>query len=840
MNVTRLGFPAPLLAPALFLIWGVDARAGSVDYVRDVKPILTKHCVACHGAKLTKGGLRLDTSAAVHRGGKAGPAIVPGKSEESSLIEAVLGEGATERMPLKRPPLSDAQIATLRAWIDQGAQGPQTETPGVAVVEHWSFRPPVRPHLPQVKQHSWVRNPIDQFILSRLEHEKIAPSSQADRITLLRRVTFDITGLPPSPAEVDAFLADPRPDAFERVVSRLLDSPHFGERWARLWLDQARYADSNGYSIDAPRSIWKYREWVIQAFNRNMPFDQFVIDQIAGDLKPGADNESRVATGFHRNTQINQEGGIDLEQFRVDSIVDRVHTTSTVFLGLTMGCAQCHDHKFDPISQRDFYRFFAFFNNVDEPELELNPPAEARQRKEVLARIDAFHTKLLAEHPDVLDQSDAWEKTVDSDFKVNQSPEVKLAFDVLDPKKRNKSQRRLILELFLSQPAASAWKKENEEIQGLRKNLPPHITSMVVQERIRERRPTFIHIKGDFTRKGDPVSAGVPEVLPALPDPKLPNRLDLAHWLVDPRNPLTARVTVNRVWQAYFGRGLVETDNDFGTQGALPTHPELLDWLATELVASGWDLKALHFLIATSATYRQSSQARPDLNNVDRGNYLLARQSRLRIDAELIRDAALAVSGLLSDQVGGPSVFPPQPDGVMTLGQMKRPWIADNGASRYRRGLYTFFWRATPYPALTVFDAPDAFQTCTRRVRSNTPLQALTLLNDEAYIECARTLAARIVRETPAEDKARIEYAVRLCLGRKPTARESQTLARLLTQERSENASWQSSSEGRKDSAEGRGDTACCAACGTDPATLSAWTTVSRVLLNLDEFITRE
>ncbi|MDR3632493.1 MAG: DUF1549 and DUF1553 domain-containing protein, partial [Isosphaeraceae bacterium] len=636
-----------------------------------------------------------------------------------------------------------------------------------------------------------------------------------DKVTLIRRLSLDLIGLPPTPREVDDFLADTSTGAYDRLVDRLLASPHYGERWGRIWLDQARYADSNGYSIDAPRSIWKYRDWVIDALNRDTPFDEFTIDQVAGDLRPDATLAQKVATGFHRNTLINQEGGIDPEQFRIEAVVDRVATTATVFLGLTMGCAQCHDHKYDPISQRDYYGFYAFFNSTDEPEVEFATPAELGRRQEVRAQIDAFHKKLAADRPEVAARERAWEATLTLDFKQALAAELKDAFD-RPVEKRTVAQERGLIELFLAHDPA--FKNEHRRLAGLRKREPKFATSMVVQER-KKPRETHIHLGGDFTRTGDRVESGVPGVVgpPLPPSPSL-SRMDLAHWLVDPQNPLTARVTVNRIWQAYFGKGLVETDNDFGVQGSAPSHPELLDWLATELVAQGWSLKTLHREIVGSATYRQSSKARRDAAERDPNNRLLARQSRLRVDAELIRDSALEASGLLSHAIGGPSVFPPQPDGVMKLGQMKRDWSASTGSDRYRRGLYTFFWRATPYPALTVFDAPNATQVCTRRNRSNTPLQALTLLNDQAFVEIAQALAGRILKEAPANDAERIVYAFRLCLARRPQPHEAETLSRLLEQERADSPATVSPSN----------------------ADEQVWFTAARVILNLDEFITRE
>lgn len=793
---------------------GRFATAEPVDYLRDVKPILSKHCASCHGAVKPRAGLRLDTAGGALKGSKNGPVIVPGKSDESSLIESVLGAEGSERMPLKRPPLTEPQVAMLRTWIDQGAKAPDNDVPDPSAQVHWAFAPPVRTIPPNGSIAAWAKNPIDRFILARLEREKLTPAPEADRFTLIRRVTFDLLGLPPTPEEVDAFLADHRPDAYERLVDRLLASPDFGERWARPWLDLARYADSNGYSIDAPRSIWKYRDWVIDALNRDLPFDQFTIDQLAGDLRPNATLDQKVATGFHRNTPINQEGGIDLEQFRIESVVDRVATTSTVFLGLTMGCAQCHDHKYDPISQREYYRFFAFFNNVDEPELEFSTEAERLQQRTARARIDAYHESIESRNPELIARAIAWEATLNSPFKTGQTEEIKLAFDKTYDQ-RTPRQRRVIRELFFAKDPEC--KGIHATLTSLKQQEPRFVTTMVVRERAQPRE-THIHLGGDFTRRGDVVSPDVPAVLPSLDGAPGRSRMDLARWLVDPQNPLTARVTINRMWQAYFGKGIVETENDFGTQGIPPSHPELLDWLATEFIARGWSQKAMHRLIVTSMTYRQSSKARPDVDAVDPGHRLLARQTRLRLDAEIIRDASLAASGLLSRRVGGPSVFPPQPDGVMTLGQMKREWKPGNGPDRYRRGLYTYFWRATPHPSLLVFDAPNAVQACTRRIRSNTPLQALTLLNDQASHEFAEALAARLLNEPAPDDSARIRRAFKLCLCREPTATESARLSELMSEERSEL---------RREKPAGSSE-------------LPLWSAVARVLLNLDEFITRE
>jgi hypothetical protein len=801
------------------LAFATTLSAAPVDYVRDVKPILSQHCYRCHGASQQKSGMRADTAAFLRTGGDSGPSLVAGKADDSLLIKTVLGtHDDISQMPYKKPPLAEAKIAVLRAWINEGAVAPAHEEPEKNI--HWAFVAPVRPALPPVARADWSKNPIDAFILARLESEKtkIAPSPEADRVTLLRRVTLDLIGLPPSPAEVAAFLADRSPDAYERVVTRLLASPHHGERWARPWLDVARYADSNGYSIDAPRQIWKYRDWVVAALNRDVPYDQFVIEQLGGDLLPNATVDQKVATGFNRNTQINQEGGIDPEQFRIEAVLDRVGTFGTAFLGLTVGCAQCHDHKFDPIKQREFYQLYAIFNNSADDGHGKNAPgstlAFASENSADEAALRELETQQ-AEFESYLDQHHGpvvvWLSALDGMGKTNLGGTAREALDV-PWRDLTFLQKRAV---FAAYPAAEPeFKTRNLKFGTVERKSSRRLTTLVMSE-LKKPRESVIFIKGDFTRRGDPVQPGTPAILPPIAVEK-PNRLDLARWLFAPEHPLTARVMVNRIWQQYFGRGLVETENDFGTQGLAPSHPELLDYLATEFAAQKWSMKALHRLIVSSATYRQSSHARPDLHVVDPVNKLLAHQSRLRLDAEIVRDVALGASGLLAPKLGGPPVFPPQPDGVMNLGQSSRPWTASTGHDRYRRGLYTHYWRATPHPAVAVFDAADSFSACTRRLRSNTPLQALTLLNDQQFFEFAGALAKRVVREGGTDDSARLDYAFRLCVSRPPNAKERTRLLALLADLRTTTATNPAASEAE------------------------AWTTIARVLLNLDETITRE
>ncbi len=635
--------------------------------------------------------------------------------------------------------------------------------------------------MPKVEQTEWPLNPIDHFVLSKLEEAGIEPSPEAGQTTLLRRVYFDLIGLPPTPGETDKFLDDQGKNAYSKIVDKLLSSKHYGERWGRHWLDLARYADSNGYSHDSPRIIWKYRDWVIDAYNKNLPFDQFIIEQIAGDMLPEATIDQRIATGFHRNTQINTEGGVDKEQFRIDSIFDRVATTGEVFFGLTFGCAQCHDHKFDPISQSEFFQLFAFLNQADEPRIEAPSAGE-------LELIKQYNSKLSK-----------------LEIRLKELPENSLA-----------------------------RKKLTGEITKHKKTRPRVTTTLVMAQR-KTPRASHRFVNGDFTRPAEQVKPGTPAILHNLPDKKNSNRLDFAYWIASKNNPLLARVTVNRIWQHYFGIGIVETENDFGTQSLPPSHPKLLDWLATEFMRLGWNQKAIHKLIVTSATYRQSSNNRSELTRADPANKLLGKQSRLRLDAEILRDNALAASGLLSKKMGGPGVYPPQPQGCMNLGQSRRKWTASSGEDRYRRAVYTYRWRATPHPALNVFDTPDAFASCTRRIRSNTPLQALTLLNDPAFFEISQGFAERLIQEGGNTDETRIEMGFRLCLARKPSAHEVSVLKSFLNKQRTLYTDIDTK-------------TLTLVAQRTngpvvpesDRSEQAAWTMLARVLLNLDETITRE
>jgi uncharacterized membrane protein len=1238
---------------------------GQVDFNRDIKPIFVDSCYECHSSAKRRGGLRLDAKSAAFRGGNGGVDIVPGKPDESQLLLRVIGSGDKKKMPLNKPALTDAQTNKLRQWIAQGANWPEAAG-GQEVPErpHWAFVKPVRPNLPGVKDGYWPRNEIDYFVLNRLEKEGIKPSAEADKATLCRRVYLDLVGLPPTPEQVDAFIADSHADAYERLVDKLLDSPHYGERWGRHWLDVARYADTNGYEKDNPRSIWAYRDWVINALNADKPFDQFVIEQMAGDMLPNATPEQVIATGFHRNSMINEEGGIDVEEFRFKSIVDRVQTTSTALLGLTLHCAQCHDHKYDPFTQKEYYQFFGLLNNADEPAYDLKVPEIATKRAEISEKVkaleanyvkvfpatqpvvlwqtptvvattrptrggqhllvddedgtilatgpvpksDEYEIQLTDIPPDVLQvrldvltdpsfpkggpgraggetksgnfvltqvevfaharaaegegsstsassppaaaapakdapapapakkkgkkqesppanatpiriasatadfsqvgfdvssaitgnpttgwavydpkggytnhtaifklgqrvpegtdsltvrlkqdypehtigkfrlslgyvkkpatqptdeqrkmflaqQQAEWEKTVlpqcahwtvlnpvdfhrshdgtihklddnsllaagdnfykdqwaiefsqeelhelkaitgvrlevladpslprggpgrnfnggfflsefqlsqlnlppttapttietaaglekvdlpgrlvnltdatasdspasvaqaidgqrDTAWTVNQGngtgrsavfgikdkltvgPQTRLGVGLLSNKYQSESVGRVRVSVTADEhPKASGVPAEveaailvplaqrtpeqaalvrdyylsitpyldeqHQEVAALKATMPAFPTTMVLQERDRPR-VTRVHHRGEYLQPEKPVEPGLPEMLGALPKGKA-NRLSLARWMVSDENPLTTRVIVNRLWAQYFGRGIVTTVDDFGTTGQLPTHPELLDWLATEFVRQHWSLKQVHRLMVTSATYRQSSVLTPELEQKDPNNALYARGPRVRVEAEIVRDIALEASGLLSEKIGGPSVYPPQPEGVTMLSYGPMAWQTSKGEDRYRRGLYTFLKRTSPYPGLITFDAPTSELVCPKRPRSNTPLQALTTLNDEVFLEAARAMGGRVRKlDTDLPGKAR--YAFRLCVAREPTREELTKLIAFYAEQ------WD---RFKKDTKTATTLTATTRPTDETPE-VAAWTLVSRALLNLDETITKE
>ena len=797
--------PTPAFPPCILVLSALTVAASAAipdkpGYNRDIRPILSNNCFYCHGPdeKKREAKLRLDIRENALAEHDSGHAIVPGKPDESELLTRILSHDKDEVMPppkAKKAPLTAEQIATFRRWIEQGAQ----------YEDHWAFLPLNSAPPPAVRNRAWVRNPVDQYILSRLQSDVIEPSPEADRATLIRRVYLDLLGLLPTPEEVAAFVADPAPDAYEKVVDRALANPHYGERWGRHWLDQARYADSNGYSIDSARAMWPYRDWVIKSLNDDLPFDRFTIDQLAGDLLPKPTKSQLIATAFHRNTMINEEGGTKPEQFRVESAIDRVNTTGAVWLGLTVGCAQCHSHKFDPISQREFYQFLAFFNQGED----INSKGATVE----VARGEVFGQPVQPTSADI--QSLRFPKKVPTQEQWERQELIRLqklppdqapsdllqALNISEPT-REEGQKKLLAAAYAkAYPSAKAAKA---------KPVDSDVVDVMIMQDIAKPRPNYLLLRGDYTRpdeKNGPLQPGVISAVSAAfhaPSTEFHNRLDLARWLVSPDNPLTPRVTMNRVWMRYFGRGIVETEEDFGTQGSGPTNPELLDWLAREFVRQGWSLKKMHRLIVTSATYRQSSKARPDLLEKDPRNLLLARQERVRVEAEIVRDAALSASGALDATIGGPSVHPPQPAGVYSFTQTGKKWTDDTNGNRFRRGLYTQFYRSAPYPLLTTFDAPDFSNVCTRRARSNTPLQALNVANDPVFLELAQGVAKRVEKEVPEHDPdARLRRAFALCLSREPSASELSVL---------------------------RG----YAAKGNDLAA------IARVLFNTDNFITRE
>jgi hypothetical protein len=1024
------------------LVFGCSlARGQEIDFAREVRPILEAKCYSCHGPRKQQSDFRLDDKVRAFRGGTEGPAIVPGKAAESPLLDRIGADAEPdEAMPPKGERVTPEQVALIRKWIDQGAKWPE-DLAGSAS-KHWAFVPPTRPALPKVVDGKWPKNAVDSFVLARLEAEGLKPSPEADRTTLIRRLSLDLVGLPPMPEAIDAFVADQAPDAYEKVVDRLLNSPHYGERWGRHWLDAARYADTDGFEKDKARHVWFYRDWVINAFNRDLPYDRFVIEQIAGDLLPGATQDQLIATGFLRNSMINEEGGVDPEQFRMESIFDRLDAIGKGVLGLTVQCAQCHSHKFDPISHEEYYRLFAFLNNDDEPTRVVYTPDELRKVAEIRCRVAESEATIQHSNPDWRERMDRWEDEqakaskpkwtvvqapfVDistngqkylllpdgsfraagyaptkhigiftakvklpriaavklelmndanlpasgpgrslwgtcalTEFKVevgsNDRKPVKIARVSADfeqpetlleayyddrsktrrivgpasfaidgkhetawgidagPGRRNvpheavfvfhqpiESPEETELTFSLSQnhggwnsddlmtnnlgrfrvsvtdePEAKAdptpslvrealaiprdrrspgqvatifaywrtlvpeWKNENGKIENLWKTHPSGATTLVLQAKA-EPRATAILKRGDFLKPGKAVSPGVPAFLNPLPNGVPPDRLAFAKWLVDRNSPTTARAFVNRAWQSYFGTGLVATPEDLGTQAGVPSHPELLDWLAIEFMENGWKIKDLHRLIVGSSTYRQSSKVTPELLARDSYNRLLARGARLRVEGEVVRDIQLAASGLLNPALGGPSTMPPAPEFLFQppASYAPFPWIEAKGPDRYRRGVYTLRRRSTPYPLLSTFDVPDGNTSCVRRVRSNTPLQALVTLNETLAIEAARALARKTLAEGGSTDADRVSFAFRRCVGRVPTEAEREILLKLLGDQKQRFADgWVSPWEIVTGS---KNDRPSEIPKGTSPTQWAAYTVISRVLLNLDETITKE
>ena len=852
MKFTRWICPA-LVTAGLCL----SAPPAAVDYRKQIEPIFKERCYACHAGTKQLGGLRLDTREAALAGGYSGAVIKPGDAAASRLIALIDGTSKEKSMPMGGPRLTAEQVGLVRDWIGQGASWPASAARASAAepkAKHWAFRPPSRSPLPRVRNVRWARNPIDAFVLSTRAAEGIRPSPEADRSTLIRRASLDLTGLPPTTEEVAAFAADPRADAYEHLVDRLLLSKHYGEKWARHWLDLARYADSDGFEKDNVRpDAWKWRDWVIRALNDGMPFDRFTIEQMAGDLLPNATLTQKVATGFHRNTLTNREGGVNREEYRVEQVIDRASTVGSVWLGLTVGCARCHDHKYDPISQREFYQLTAFFNSADEANLEAPLPGELAAYLQRQPECEAKRRALLAEYK-VADLQPDWERKM---LLAAGQPGIDTFYDVswdifglyvdggqeqmrLPAAQRSVKWNARITDFFIGNYSRVATKQEleklkfkelNEKLRQLNASCPDLTEAQTLAERPQPR-SSHILIRGDFRQPGIEVQPAGLAVLNPMPAAPRPSRLTLAQWLVSRDNPLTARVTMNRAWQEFFGRGLVATSDDFGVRAEPPTHPALLDWLASEFMEGGWSMKRMHRLIVTSATYRQSSKARPELTARDPGNTLLARQQRLRLSAELIRDATLSVAGLLSLELGGPSARPPMPPGVLDLAfGSSSKWKESTGAERYRRGLYTTFLRTAPHPQMTNFDAPDSMAACSRRERSTTPLQALNLLNDSSFFEAAQLLAVRILRSESRLVEERLRFAVRASLAREPRAEELDRLLRFYRQQveiLEKDPSLVESLFPARDLD------------GITPAEAAPWVGVGRLLLNLDQFITRE
>lgn len=1004
--------PASLLC-CLLAAATVAAAEERVDFLRDVRPILSGHCLKCHGPDEDRreGGLRLDVRDAALAATDSGQrAIVPGKPDESELIRRIFSTDESEMMPppAVKHPLTDAQKQILRKWIEQGAE----------YRPHWAFTPPAPQPLPPVQQADWPRNAVDSFVLARLEREGLKPSPEADRYTLVRRLYLDLIGLPPTPEEADAFVNDASPDAYERLVDRLLASPQYGERWARRWLDLARYADTNGYEKDRPRSIWPYRDWVIRALNADMPFDQFSVEQLAGDMLPDATQDQRIATGFHRNTMLNEEGGIDPQEFRFYALVDRVNTTSTVWLGLTLGCAQCHTHKYDPIPQQDYYRMLGLLNNAEEPELPVlsdelvarqaelerqiaertaalaskfplpaddlakDQPEEARraahleqkfsawlseqQAKQVkwtvVAPVEATSNmprlRVLADGSVLADGDQSKRDVYDlkfpstlprvtairlevlpddslpkrgpgriyyegpagdfflSELKLNaaagpltfsratqsfaggnataamsidnnpltgwsinggqgkaheavyqlatplegeQLLDLQLIFEryyaaglgrfrisVTDDERSNVDATAIPDELqrLLVKPTdqltedelaqlrsyfvsvAPELAEERKAIDDLRKRIPQPPTTLVFKERPADfTRTTRLYKRGEFLNPADEVQPGVLSLVPPVGSQQPTNRLELARWLFEPGHALTGRVTANRHWAAIFGRGIVRTTEDFGFQGELPTHPELLDWLALELPRRDWSTKSLHRLLVTSSTYRQSSAVTPELLAKDAESKWLARGPRGRLEAEIIRDSALKTSGLLSTKMLGPSVFPPQPASITTEGTYgPLKWEISKGQDRFRRSLYTFAKRSAPFALLGTFDAPSGEACVARRDVSNTPLQALSLLNDTTFLDAAQAFG-KSVAAVDGDDAKKAEYLFRQVLTRPPQQDEVAQLVGFYHAQRERLQKKEVSAE------------AVGGAGASDE--VAAWTLVARVLLNLDETVSK-
>ncbi len=836
------------------------SRAAQVNFGRDVWPIFEQHCVGCHGPEQQEGQLRLDTRATFKRGGVSGPLARAGQDHHSLLQQKITTSEVEERMPLDEDPLEAAEIEAIAQWLDQGAVWPEDVGVQVEVTEpHWSYVAPTLPELPPVAQRGWSHNPIDLFVLARLEKAGISPTEAAPPAIRLRRVYLDLIGVPPTVAEVEAFLAEPTTAAYEAVVDRLLASPRFGEKWARSWLDLARYSDSNGYQADQLRGLWAYRDWVIDAFNTDMPFDQFTIEQIGGDLLPNATLSQKIATGFHRTTTCNIEAGVDPEENRTNQIIDRVNTTATVWLGTTLECVQCHDHKYDPFTLEEYYQLYAYFNNTPleventnkdgvrfdfyGPKMEL-PLSQKQEKKRagIQTQLQRLREDLKKAETSALVGLSDWQRDLSSGkispTKQLPAEEIKQLNNILTKKRklRTAAEKEQLKESFLAiQKEVRLLRDRVARSKNALQKTDPKTTLVMVE--MDKPRPTHIFERGVYQTPGERVEMGVPASLHPLPDGAEANRLGLARWLVDSGNPLASRVRVNHLWAEIFGVGLVASAEDFGLQGSAPSHPQLLDWLAATFMQEGWSTKRLLKLIVTSATYQQSSFVSAEGLDRDPDNRLMARGPRFRLPAEAIRDNALSISGLLEEKMGGPPVYPPQPPGVWyQTGRGEPVYKVAKGVDRHRRGVYVIWRRAAPYPSFVNFDAPDRTRCIVSRSRTNTPIQALTLLNDEAYVEMARSLAARILAEDLATDEEHIVHGFRMCVARSPKVEEVRILQRLLEEQR------RRFKEIPEEAEQLTGDVYLPTGVQRPDNTeeWAAWLCVANTLLNLDETINKE
>jgi hypothetical protein len=868
-----------LILPILFT-WNCNSSARaqdhqSVDFDKDIAPLFKDRCLSCH-AESQGGGLSLTSREAWLKGGDSGVAFNTTAPESSALwIRVTAGPDEEHRMPPEGSRLNSEQLTQLKRWLSDGARWPEKsflQSPQTAAREHWAFKAVKTPPVPDVANKDQTRNEIDAFVLSRLEQERITAAPEADRVTLLRRVTLDLTGLPPSPDDVIRFLKDSAPNAYEREIDRLLSLPAYGERWARPWLDLCHFADTDGYLTDQKRPVaWRYRQWLIDALNRDLPFDHFTIEQLAGDLLPQPTQEQLLATGFLRNTLSNREGGADLEEYRVEQVVDRTRTVGTAWLGLTVGCSRCHDHKYDPLTQKEFFQLYAVLDQADEVNLSLPLPGEQAAFEAAFAEYRKKRDTLVASFQPGLDElQKRWEDrmqeavthpgvspTWDRQWEVlglvwgGELGEGQLEGCVIAQtpwEQRTRDEKDRLQDYFLARGSIIDDAKFAElklstltpQLEELKKSVP-WPTRAPTMRQARHARPVHIHTRGDFRVPAELVQADIPrwlrpdvQGLASVSDENVPaaqpvSRLDLARWLVSKENPLTARVVVNRMWQEFFGRGLVDPSDDFGLRGEKPSHPELLDWLAAEFMSRGWSVKQMHRLIVTSATYRQSSVARPDLVTIDPQNRLLARQMPLRFSSDQVRDAMLYASGLLESRIGGPSVFPPQPEIVAKEG-FSNVWKTSEGADRYRRGLYTWIQRLSPFAQNVTFDAPAANASCTRRDRSNSPLQALTLLNDPVFFEAAQAMARVALTQPDLTDRERIQWVFHRTVSRDTTESEVETLTEYLREQRRLLA---------EDAAAAK-RLAPIAIETIEQHEVAAWTSLCSIVLNLHEFIVRE